>query len=111
MNEISKPFKHETYFINKFKLDSEATPKAILKRGIPPRKPKFEINEELKFSIDQVLIEKDTGNSRDYINIRVKDINYSPTLKDNIYIVIILDTVGKIEDYLTEKYLETMVIK
>lgn len=87
---------------NEFKALAESASKRDLKE-LKPRNPKFTIDEKLKFQINQVLIEKDTGNERNYINIKVKDSRYSPSLEDNIYTVIILDTTGQIEDYITEK--------
>lgn len=78
--------------------------------NLKSRNPKFKIDEKLKFKVLQTLIEKDTKYERNYINIKIKDIKYSPTLEDNVYIVIILDTVGKIEDYIAEKDLVKNII-
>jgi hypothetical protein len=46
------------------------------------------------------------GSQRNYLKIKVKEIRYSKTLKQNIYTIIVLDTAGEIEDIVDENWLK-----
>lgn len=76
---------------------------------LKPRNPKFKIGEELKYCA-KIIGVKDKEDIL-IINIKIKDMKYSPTLEDNICIVTILDTVGQVEDYITEKDLIENIYK
>jgi hypothetical protein len=75
------------------------------------RKPKkhidalYKIDELLKLKVANDLIMFD-GSQRNYLKIKVKEIRYSKTLKQNIYTIIVLDTAGEIEDIVDENWLK-----
>jgi len=68
--------------------------------------PNYKIGQELKL---QCIVQNSENNKYNIINVKIKDSKYSPSLEDNIYTIIILDTVGKIENLITEKDLINVV--
>lgn len=75
------------------------------------RIPKFQIGQELDIVCDLMTkgdkIIYNYGTTR----IKIKNSKYSKSLKYNCYTIIMLDTVGQIEKFITEKELEDLRYK
>jgi hypothetical protein len=68
----------------------------------PPKDPKFAIEQNIKIRVYLSIIKTDTGKEQNYLDAVIKKARYSESLEDNLYEVLIEDS---IQEFIEEKIL------